>query len=239
MNRAAEAFLSAEQYFANLWAQAQPKWRSGDVKLALMKDGSTIPVDYCISSVAFAAHQNPAASVAINAIRAELQHIAPDQYFYLPESTHITLLGCTQRFPTPDNFSDDYVTMIANKVADVLRDQSPVRMLLKGIGVLGNQVYIQVFPYDRRWETLRQQLGDALLAVNTAPMVHPNKAPIHMNLLRMTDTAQPKLDQMLDAVAKWRETEFCEFTVSTVDLVITDFVISPAHTTHKVQYQLT
>ena len=238
MDRDSMAFQAADRYFANLWEQAQQKWRGGEVKPALMKDGSTIPVDYCISSVALAANQNPDAVTAISTIRAELQHIAPDQFYYLPESTHITLLGCTQRFPTPDSFSADYVTMIANIIADVLRDQPPVRMLLKGIGALGNQVYIQVYPYDQRWELLRQQLGDALLSAGTGPMVHPNKAPIHMNLLRMTDTAKSKLDRTLDAVAKWRDTEFCEFTVSAVDLVITDFVISPAHTTYQRQYML-
>lgn len=237
-DRSSSAFQAAEHYFAKLWEQAQQKWRSGDVKPALMKDGSTDPVDYCVSSVAFAVHQNPDAATAIDAIRKELQRVDPDQYFYLPESTHITLLGCTQRFPTPDSFAPDQITMISTIVADVLRDQPPVRMLLKGIGALGNQVYIQVHPYDRRWEELRQQLGDALTAAGTAPMVHPNKAPIHMNLLRMTDTAQPKLDRMLDTVAHLHDAEISEFTVSTVDLVVTDFVISPAHTIREARYML-
>src|SRR5690349_4763240 len=86
MDRDSTAFRAADQYFANLWEQVQPKWRSSEVKPALMKDGSTIPVDYCISSVAFAANQNPDTSTVINTVRAELQHIAPDQFFYPPES---------------------------------------------------------------------------------------------------------------------------------------------------------
>jgi 2'-5' RNA ligase len=238
MDRNSAAFQAADRYFTNLWEQWEPKWRSGDVKPAPMKDGATIPVDYCVSTVAFAANQNPDAASAIDAIRKELQQVDPDQFYYLPESTHITLIGCTQRFPTPDAFSADYIAMISATVADVLRDQPPVRMLLKGVGILNNQAYIQVYPYDRRWEELRQQLGDALLAAGTAPMVHPNKAPIHMNLLRMTDTSQPKLDRMLAAVAKWHDAEISEFLVTVVDLVVTDFVISPPHTTREGQYHL-
>jgi 2'-5' RNA ligase len=233
-----EAYAEAETYFAGLWARAQEQWRVGQVMPARMQHGATVPVDYCVSSVAFLEAQNAGAQADVARARHELQRIAPEQFFYLPESTHITLLGCTQRHPAPDAFSTAQLDRIAVLCADALRGQPPVMMHLKGLGALGNQVFVQVYPLDRRWEALRTRLGDLLVGAGEAPMLHPNKAPIHMNLMRITDASPGALTRVIEAVGRWRDVDLGSVEVAVVDLVITDFVISPPHTRHCQTYRL-
>ncbi|MBX3065812.1 MAG: 2'-5' RNA ligase family protein [Anaerolineae bacterium] len=232
------AYQEAETYFAELWHKGQQRWLAGDVTAAAMRDGATIPVDYCLSTVAFVNQQNDAARIAVEEVRRGLMAVAPQQFYYLPESTHITLLGCTQRHPTPDVFTVDRIAAVRRVVATVLQDQAPVEMQLKGVGVLGNQVFIPVYPLDRRWALLRERLDQALQSTGEQPLSHANKAPIHMNIMRVTAAAPSQLQAILDAVAAMQQQRWSKFTVSAVDYVLTDFVISPVHTQHQAQFIL-
>ena len=104
-------------------------------------------------------------------------------------------------------------------------------MSLKGVGITGNQVFIQVFPADRQWARMRESLERALIEIGEAPIAYPNKAPIHMNILRITRNDKGKLWDLLDIIEKLRQTDFGEFNVTVIDFLITDFVLSPPNST--------
>lgn len=228
----------AEAYFAALWAQWEPRWRAGDISPARMRNGTTDPVDYCLSTVALVERQPGDAAYAVRLIRQELMEAAKGQFFYLPESTHITLLGCTQRAATPAAFSVAHIQRITAICQQELYRVAPVEMTLKGVGVIGNQVFVQVFPYDRQWAMLRQQLVDALVAEGEQPLTHANKAPIHLNLMRITDARPDALRHIIEVIRPLRDRAISTFTVTTVDLLLTDFVVSPSHTTFVASYAL-
>lgn len=224
------AYQEAETYFAELWHRGQQRWLAGDVTAAPMRDGATIPVDYCLSTVAFAEQQNEPARIAVEEVRHRLKSIAPEQFYYLPNSTHITLLGCTQRYAAPTVFTADRIAAVKQVVTDLLRDEAPVEMMLKGVGVLGNQVFMPVYPLDRRWALLRERLEQGLRTIGEQPLSHANKAPIHMNIMRVSDNAPAQLQRILEVVGSLQQREWSPFIISAVNLVLTDFVISPAHT---------
>ncbi len=103
-------------------------------------------------------------------------------------------------------------------------------MTLRGVGVTGNQVFIQVFPHDRTWEVLRQELERELRAHGETPIAYPNKAPIHMNIMRITDNEPIRLSKILEVVDQLRSIEIGELDVAIVELIVTDFVLSSAST---------
>jgi 2'-5' RNA ligase len=228
----------AEHYFAALWERTVPDWKAGSVRPASMKDGTTHPVDYCLSTVALVERQHTDCSAYVRLVRERLQAVDREQFYYLPESTHITLLGCTSRFPTREAISPDMIQNTTEACREVLINHRSVKMTLQGVGIIGNQIFIQVFPHDRRWAQLRESLETALVARGLAPMSHANKAPIHMNVGRITNAAPERLTRMLDAVQSLRSLEPAEFEVSTIDLLLTDFVIAPEHTQQIARFDL-
>jgi 2'-5' RNA ligase len=229
----------AEAYFAALWQRTAPTWKAGSVSAANMKDGTTDPVDYCLSTVALVQRQDRDRSEFVRIVKSRLQAVDRAQFYYLPESTHITLLGCTQRFPTREAILPEVVRNATEACREVLHNRASVKMTLQGVGIIGNQIFIQVFPHDRRWAELRAALESALVARGLAPMSHPNKAPIHMNVGRVTDATPERLARLLDAIESMRSIGPNEFEVSTIDLLMTDFVISPEHTQQIARFDLT
>jgi len=228
----------AEQYFTALWEQTVPAWKAGNVRPASMKDGTTYPVDYCLSTVALVERQHTDYSPYVKRVRDALQTVDREQFYYLPESTHITLIGCTPRFPIRETILPGRIQDVTKACREVLINQPSVKMTLQGVGIIGNQIFIQVFPHDRHWAELREALETALLARGLAPMSHANKAPIHMNVGRITDAAPERLMRMLEAVESLRNLEPDGFEVSTIDLLLTDFVIAPQHTLQIARFDL-
>jgi hypothetical protein len=228
----------SEQYFAALWERTVPTWRDGSVSAASMKDGTTNPVDYCLSTVALVQRQNTVRSDFVRIVKDRLQAVDREQFYYLPESTHITLLGCTQRFPTREAILPEVVRNATEACCEVLINQASVKMTLQGVGIIGNQIFIQVFPHDRRWAELRGALETALVARGLAPMIHANKAPIHMNVGRLTNAAPERVARILEVIESLRNMGPSEFEVSTIDLLMTDFVISPEHTQQIARFDL-
>ena len=224
-----EAAVAAEAYFADLWRRASAEWRAGVVAPARMADGATDPVDYCVSTIAPLAAQPGAPLAAVRDVQARLAGASPGQFLYPPPSLHVSLLGCTPRRPSPNEFGAEQVRRIRAACARVLAGSGPVGLNLRGVGVQGCQVFVQVIPRTDAWARLRGALEDALVDTGERPIAYPDKRPIHLNVLRMTDTSPVALDRMLTAVEALRDAPLGELTISRVGLVITDFVVSPRH----------
>jgi len=140
-------------------------------------------------------------------------------------------LGCTPRATTTDSFEKERIDRIEAVCQGVLKSHSVLPMSLKGVGVIGNQVFIQVYPHDRQWAEMRRELEEALLVIGETPIAYPNKAPIHMNILRLTSGDKSALTRLLETVEQLRAVEIGDFMVSAIDYLITDFVLSPANVT--------
>ena len=228
----------AERYFDALWAGAETALRAGDIPPARMENGTTVPLDYCISTVARAAQQQIAPAAPLKALIGRFRDALPDQFFYPELSLHISLLGCTQRHPDKLTFTPERIAAIEAVCRDVLRDREPVPLTLKGAGLVGNQAFIQVYPQTRRWEHLRAALEAAIVALGESPLSHANKAPIHMNFLRLVDNKPETLAAVLALLREMRSQPIGEFHVDTVELFLTDFVIAPAYATKLAAFPL-
>lgn len=223
-------YEEAEAYFANLWRQARSTWLWHEVRAARMADGLPVPVDYLLTTVARLVHQQHAPLGGVQSVMDRLREAGAGQFFYPLSSLHISLVGCTQRYPSKDVFSAESIEKIRGICAQVLRGRAPAKLTLRGVGIIGNQVFIQVFPHDRTWEVLRQDLEIALSVQGETPITYPNKAPIHMNMMRVTDNEPIRLSQMLGVIDQLRTVEIGELEVSTIEFMVTDFVLSPAST---------
>jgi hypothetical protein len=195
-----------------------------------MRDGVTVPIEYCVTTVARLVDQPGAPLAEILALQKQLRAASPTQFFYLPTSLHVSLLGCTRRHPTPDAFSPEQVRSIAEVCERVITGRPPVRLTFRGIGAVGNQVFVQVFPRDRSWEHLRRDLDDALRALGEDPISYPNRAPIHLNVARVTDASPASIAALLACVDRLHDAPIGEITISRVSYLITDFVLSADHT---------
>lgn len=223
-------YVEAEHYFVNLWQQSRSKWLCSEVSAASMADGVPVPVDYILTTVGRLVDQLHAPLEAVQSVMDQLSEVGAGQFFYPLCSTHISLVGCTQRYPSKDVFSAERIEKIYRVCAKVLLERGTTKMILRGVGVIGNQVFIQVFPQDRKWEVLRQELELELIANGETPIAYPNKAPIHMNIMRVTDNEPIRLSRILEVVDQLRNIEIGELEVSVVEFMVTDFVLSSAST---------
>ena len=228
----------AAAYFADLWRRASADWRAGTVSPARMADGVTVPVDYCVSTIARLAAQPGSPLARVQEVQASLMAASPGQFLYPPPSLHVSLLGCTPRRPSPDQFDAGQVGRIRDACARVLAWTGSVAFDLRGVGVQGCQVFVQVIPRTDAWGTLRQALETALVAAGEAPISYPDRRPIHLNVLRMTDTSPASLAAMLDAVDALRDAPIAELVISRVELVLTDLVVSPRHARTLATFEL-
>ncbi|MDP8922771.1 MAG: 2'-5' RNA ligase family protein, partial [Chloroflexota bacterium] len=233
-----ESAEAAAAYFAGLWRRTSAEWRAGAVAPARMVDGATIPVDYCVSTIARLAAQPGGPLAAVQQVQAALAAACPGQFLYPAGSLHVSLLGCTPRVPSPDAFGAEKIRRIHDLCARVLARRGPVTLALRGVGVQGCQVFVQAIPGDDAWARLRQALEDALVAAGEAPIAYPDKRPIHLNVLRMTDASPATLDRMLAAVEALLDAPLGELTVAWVELVVTDFVVSPRHVRTLATFEL-
>lgn len=220
-------FLEAGRRFANIYQKEQKKWSSGDVIATTMENGSIVPINYCLSTIARIKEQNECPISEIEMIRNKLLQAASQQFFYPLESLHISLQGCTERLPSPDHFSYERIQKIQQVCDEVFSEVAKIDILLRGVNILGPQVFIQAFPCDNQWAELREQLEEKMLQINEKPITYPDKKPIHMNLVRITDNSQGSLDQLFSVVEELRNVEIGEFQVSVIEFLMTDFVVSP------------
>lgn len=151
-------------------------------------------------------------------------------FFYPPASLHVSLVGCTPRYPSPDAFTPDRIDRIERICRASLAGLGPVTLHLSGVGILGNQVFVQVFSPDGAWPAMRLCLQRALLAAGEEPMIHDSPAPIHLNLMRLTDTRPEELARILAIVTGLRDLAFGDLIIHRIEYVLADFLLSTAHT---------
>lgn len=219
---------AAQSYFGKLWTEAKQSWMTGAVKAAEMKDGKSIPIDYCLSTVARLSKQQVAPVASIKSVVEEIRDVAQNQFVYPAESRHITLLGCTQRAPLKDDFSIARRNEIFATCKRVISGQGVVKMFVKGVGIVGNQVFLQVFPTDDKWAQLRFELAKALEELGENPITFPNMSPIHLNIMRITNSSQHQLITLLKTIERLHELAIGPLEITEVDYLLTDFVLSDA-----------
>ena len=115
------AYSEAEVYFENLWQRERLKWLAGEVTPAVMENGATVPVDYCVTTVARLVEQPQTPVAAVKAIIDRLKGTNNPNFIYPINSVHISLLGCTPRATTTDSFEKERIDRIEAVCQGVLK----------------------------------------------------------------------------------------------------------------------
>lgn len=195
-----------------------------------MQNGVPDPVDYVLTTVARLVDQDGAPFARIAEVQTRLKAVAGRQFLYPLESMHISLLGCTQRYPTRGAFTPERIEAVRKVCSQIISGRGAAVMILRGIGIIGNQVFIQVLPHDRLWAQLRQELGDALVDIGENPITYANKNPIHLNIMRIADAELRKIADILTLVEELRNIDLGDVMFTNVTFMITDFVLAPDNT---------
>lgn len=216
----------AQIRFDQLWQQATLKLQKRDISPAHMKHGQTDPVDYCLSTISRVIKQANPPLLAIRAIMNDLKSLAPQAFYYEVDSLHISLIGCSPRKATKTEFSAPQIENIQHLLSSRLPLDRPIQVKLRGIGLVGNQVFIQVFPIDRQWEALRQEIEALLTENHEHPISYPDKSPMHLNIMRLTSINSTLCDNLLAFINRNRNREIGTLEISSVEYLLTDFVVA-------------
>lgn len=218
----------ARARFESLWVAGQEQLARVEIEPAQMRDGTTDPADFCISTIARLINQ-PNGREIINHLRAKLKALEAaleGQFMYPDESLHVSLIGATPRQASPV-FSANHIDKIAAITRESLLPTDPPALVsFEGVGIMGNQVFIQGVPQNRVWEDHRIRVGNALQAADEAPITYPDSSPIHINIARITDADPDKLAKIAIELGENHFRQLGEVALSHVELVITDFVVS-------------
>jgi len=220
--------LQAQTYFDALWTRESTNLVEGGIKPAEMKGGATVPVDYCISTIGRVVSQDGGRQVAhtINNLLAVLADDSPAQFVYPPDSMHISMIGCTPRKDSMSAFPPEQIAKIRQICEESLSSIHPSEISFTGVGLTGNQIFLQGYPHDLNWESARKKIDDNLLANGEQPISYPNKFPIHLNIARITDASDKQIAGIRQFIEQNRRVEIGALLFNHIELVITDFVLS-------------
>lgn len=227
-NMSEEIFQQASEYFDELWSRESAKLINGDIAPAEMKDGATVPINYCVSTVGRAISQDNwlQLSQSTNNLIAPLVHQAPGQFIYPSESIHISMIGCTPRKDSMNMFPPTQIEKIKEICGESLSQIKPAIITFRGLGVVGNQIFLQGYPHDRNWEYARKIVDNNLLANGEQPISYSEKFPIHMNIARVTDVSGLNIKRIRNFIEQNRDIEVGTLSFTDIELVLTDFVLS-------------
>lgn len=216
--------------FDRLWKIEGGKLLSTGITPSELKDGEVCPIDYCISTIARLIRQ-PHGGKIVSGIRSTLSNLfetAGAQFIYPDESLHVSLLGCTQREKT-SAFDRDHINRIRDICIQEIKKAEPAEVILKGIGIVGNQIFIQGIPVNRNWEELRTSLDQRLVNIGENPISYEDKSPVHINIIRIIDAAPHLLVSLHKVISQLRDVELGTIKLTTIEFVITDFCVSKKH----------
>lgn len=217
----------ARKRFESLWETEGGKLLRANIIPSAMKDGEIYPTDYCISTIARLIQQPNGAEIVCG-IRNALSNLfetADTQFIYPDESLHVSLLGCTQRKNT-NEFDRDQINKIKHICIREIEKKEPAEITLRGIGIVGNQIFIQGIPQNRNWEELRASLGEELVNSGESPISYEDKSPVHINMIRIVDATPERLASLHRVISRLRDVELGTVTLQTVEFVITDFCVT-------------
>lgn len=219
--------IQAMDRFEKLWETEGSKLFNGDVNPSVMKNGENYPVDYCISTIARLIQQPHGCEIVsdIRSVLLSLFKAANEQFIYPDESLHVSLLGCTQREKS-SIFDRNRIKKIKDIATQEIQKKEPAEILLKGVGVIGNQIFIQGIPLNKNWEDLRTSLEKRLTSEDETPISYEDKSPIHINVIRIINSDICLLRALYEIISQLRDIELGVIKLQMIEFVITDFCVS-------------
>jgi hypothetical protein len=183
------------------------------------------PSGWCISTIARLVHNGEPLIAAVLAIQSRLLPVG-ELYRYPRESLHISLLGCTQREPVRPADHSPRMDGIAQALDRAGADACPVSVELGRLNLVGTQFFIEVLTDEPTWRSLRERLARELTSIGESPMAYTDFEPMHLNIARILGRPDP--EEVRRLLTRDRPAVNAALELATVELVVTDFVVTPA-----------
>ncbi len=222
----------ARRRFDRIRAEAVASIHDGSLARNIDDGRFTTPTGLCVSSIARVRSNAPGLLPGLG----ELQDVAADTgdcYLYPPDSLHVSLLALTQREHVSE-FEPERLRRLVEAAQDVLSTMGPTIVRLGAINLLANQWFVEIVPSDDTWAAARRRIADSARLVGEEPISFPDTEPIHLNLARVNSGLRAQ--QALALLA--RPSTDLRMTLSLVELVVTDFVVSGPATVELAQTDL-
>lgn len=98
-------------------------------------------------------------------------------------------------------------------------------MKIGGLNLLGAQFFVEVVTEQEDWSQIRASLTAGLTSLGEKPIVYADTEPMHLNIARITSA--PNYSMLRSALSDDRLAINETMTAETIELVCTDFVVSP------------
>jgi 2'-5' RNA ligase len=156
----------------------------------------------------------------------ELVQIEPHQYFYQPSEFHITILSL---FTATENF-EPYIAKIPaylTTLQPVLSAAERFTVHFRGITATKSSIMVQGFPQDGQLERLRNKLREALQSENLGERLDERYriTTAHTTIMRFRTQPQD-LRRLIRVLGSYREHNFGQLTIQSVQLVKNDWYMS-------------
>lgn len=185
------------------------------------------PTGFCLSTIARIAVNDASLLDGLKALQQRLEPVG-ELYCYPQESLHISLLGCTSREELAAVTEPERIAAVQRAVRQVVAGHHSITLDLGRVNLIGSQFFVEVYADDEVWSQMRAQLTKVLVAIGETPISFPDTEPMHLNLARLLSSPdQTALKQLLS------KADFglaASLIIQTVELVVTDFVVSPEAT---------
>jgi hypothetical protein len=178
---------------------------------------------WCVSALARIMRNSSSLLPLIGELQRRVSTIG-EMYPYPSESLHLSLLGLTQREETPPNA--ERVAAIIQAVEPAVRKATTVLVQAGRVNMIGNQLFIEVIPSRDSWANLRLSLDKVVRAIGEDPISYADPEPMHLNIGRLL--SPPNGDRLKAALTDESLAVDHEFGLTTVEIVTTDFVLTPS-----------
>jgi hypothetical protein len=169
---------------------------------------------------------------------------APNHHFYPANTVHLTIQNLDRVVRGVDSLE-----RVREQLRAVVGSFPPTRMMVAGLGVSPDSVFVQIFPVDETLANLRREINTMILrdrpssqeavAREAIPSSHPVRWLFrHMafaNVVRFAGKVEPSF---IREIARHRSRYFGEFVLQTLELVVTDRLLSCEGTQVRDRIQL-
>ncbi len=223
------------ELYDSFWLEALGHFKKGQVELDAYLAGARPDHRLGLSVIARPSRQ---LIDQIAALIGELAQIEPDQYYYDPGELHITVLSL---FTATEDFQPyfDKIPIYLAALAPVLSTTQRFTIYFRGISATKNTVMVQGFPQDETLERLRDGIRDALRSNGLGEGLDQRYRIVtaHTSILRFR-TAPRDPEQLVSVLERYREYDFGELPVESLQFVKNDWYMSADKVEVLREYQL-
>ena len=194
--------------------------------------------------VTLVARLPPHVTASIKEAVTSFSEAARNYYFYPANTIHLTIQNLDRVVRSVDDLE-----RVREKLRAIVGSFPPIRMKASGLGVSPDTVFVQIFPIDDALANLRREINAMILrdhpssreaaAREAIPRSHPVRwlfrRMAFANVVRFAGNVAPSF---IHEIARHRSRYFGEFVLQTLELVVTDRLLSCEGTQVKDRIQL-